>query len=593
MSSRGTLLSRAVLTLLFLCAVQMLAQNPQNPGIFQKYSAPPSSTLGFFASDSGKRLLLRSPSSIALELLKRFHPDAVGQYPQKPQFAPVQTKDVHPNSVRSSATVTGCGTLTGTRMNLEPATNAVTQKAPSVDFFLNELGSGEDLVVEHGTDNRGEFGIFDSLTAVYVHRDGTVSCYGGTDFEMANPPIQNPFSNADLLPGVGGARVVADPSSRRQFIVADLRMDSLTSGVGLRRIPVTNLETVGTCPAGTLNQTQEKTCAGSLAIIVDASLDDMADSASVVQDPRTSGTGAGDVYVVNTSFGRFGSVIHLTVCKATFASNADCSTPMIVSGIQNQTQFPSIAVIGGGPNAGSITITYIDTPQNIEFVSCTPKGAPAQPTCTQPSLIYSDPNMISSFASLSDNPSVEINTWPVIADRTDSNGQTMFVAWSDCKISPYLFPTTACPNAINRLASATNLAKPSWALGYVVGATYHEFMPAIAYDAGQNIVTVAYYATGTDAYKNRVIVLARQILPGTISPCCAFYFTGTYDSIEGDGNFAGFGNPLGDYIGLAAHGGLAMGSSRAYAGFTSNVRLGSYSGVTNTQADNNISRATY
>ena len=294
MFSRRSLFADGVLMLLVLCATQLLAQNPQNPGVFQKYSAPPSSTLGFLASEAGKRVLLHSPSPIALQLLWRFHPDAVGQYPLEPLM-----KAGPLGGPRPAVTVTGCGTTYGTVMNLEPAANAVTQKEASVDFFLSELGTGKDLVVEHGTDNRAQVGTFDSFTAVYVHRDGTVPCYGGTDFEMANPPIPNPFLTTDLLPGVGGARVLADPnSSRRQFILADLRMDSLTSGVGLRRTPVSNFENISTCPAGTLNSTQERTCAGSTAIVVDASLDDMADSASITQDPHTAGTGAGDIYIV-------------------------------------------------------------------------------------------------------------------------------------------------------------------------------------------------------------------------------------------------------------------------------------------------------
>lgn len=494
--------------------------------------------------------------------------------------------------------VTGCGTASGTRMNLEPAANAVTQKEVSVDFLLNELGSGSDLVVEHGTDNRGQLGTFDSVTAIYVHRDGTVGCYGGTDFEMANPPIPNPFQSTDLLEGTGGARVLADANpAQKQFIFADLRMDGLTSGVGLRRIPTTNFKTVGTCPAGTLNLAQEKTCAGSTAVIVDASLDDMADSVYIAQDQRTTGTGAGDIYVVNASFGRFGSVIHLTACKETFASNADCSTPMIVSGIQNQTQFPSIAVVQGGPNAGIVTLTYGSNTNSGYFVTCTPHGAPMPPTCSAPSLIKTDPNAILSFEGISNNSGAVMNTWPVVVDRTDAAGQTTFVVWSNCKVPPFTSPFSgACPDADVALAFTTNLTTPSWTFRQVLTSASHEIMPALAYDTGQNIVSIAEFRTTADLYKNRVVVYMNQILPGTTtltSPSTAI--TTSYDSIEGDGYFTAFSsaNPLGDYIGLAAHGGTGIGSSRVYVGFTNNSRQGTYSGISNTQADNNVARATY
>src|SRR5450755_1254692 len=105
------LVTQAVFTLLILCATQVFAQIPSNPGIFQGYSAPPTSGLRFLASDAGKKMLLHSPSPMALPLLQRFHPDAVGQYPQQPlmQAAPL-------GGPRNPATVAGCGTASGTVM---------------------------------------------------------------------------------------------------------------------------------------------------------------------------------------------------------------------------------------------------------------------------------------------------------------------------------------------------------------------------------------------------------------------------------------------------------------------------------------------
>jgi hypothetical protein len=214
---RRILFTQALLMSLAMGATSLLAQNPRNPGIFQGYSAPMSSTLRFFASEAGKQALLHSPSPMALPLLRKFHPDAVGQYPQEPMM--------HPGPMggpRAPASVTGCGTTSGTVMNLEPSAQAVGQREVSVDFLLSELGSGKDLVVETATDERGELGTFDSLTAMYVHRDGTVPCYGGSDFEMANPPINDPFTG-EPMSGLGEVRVIADPSSRKQLRRHDRR----------------------------------------------------------------------------------------------------------------------------------------------------------------------------------------------------------------------------------------------------------------------------------------------------------------------------------------------------------------------------------
>jgi hypothetical protein len=86
-----------------------------------------------------------------------------------------------------------------------------------------------------------------------------------------------------------------------------------------------------------------------------------------------------------------------------------------------------------------------------------------------------------------------------------------------------------------------------------------------------------------------------QIPAGSITAGSTTSVTTSYDSSTGDGtvDVLGFENPLGDYMGLAARGGSASGSSRVYLGFTNNARLGTYGTVTNTQADNNISRVTY
>ena len=67
---------------------------------------------------------------------------------------------------------------------------------------------------------------------------------------------------------------------------------------------------------------QELTCAGSSSLIANASLDDTADAPSIAQDPRSTGTGAGDIYVVNTSFRVPRSVIVITACKAALTTPA-------------------------------------------------------------------------------------------------------------------------------------------------------------------------------------------------------------------------------------------------------------------------------
>ena len=125
----------------------------------------------------------------------------------------------------------------------------------------------------------------------------------------------------------------------------------------------------------------------------------------------------------------------------------------------------------------------------------------------------------------------------------------------------------------------------------------HHFLPSVAYDSGQNIVNIAYYSTGSSRYKNQEIMYLNQVPSGSITPGSPVSMTTTYYSLQADGSgdadlYYGTESLL-DFVGVAAHGGTGSGSSRVYLGFTNDFRNGTYSGVYNTQADNNVSRATY
>jgi hypothetical protein len=602
-----TLVRMVLLLLVVTLALPGFAQmTSPNPGIFQSYSVPPSSGLGLLASEQGKQLLLRSPNPAALGWLMRFHPDAVGQYPVLPMLQQI------PHFTRATATaVVGCGTAVGMQMNLEPALRALPQNEPSVDFILSGIAAGKDLVVEHASDSRGLANgtSFGGLTSIFVHRDGAVGCYGGTDFEVGNPFIPSPFSATSMMAGTDNPRVLADPAAaHKQFVFADVRIDNTGAGIGLRRTPAANFTSAVTCPAGSQTFLQGPTCLGPIAILVDPSLNDIADSPSIAQDNRTAGVGSGFLYVADTSFGSGGrSVIHLTACKPTFATIADCSKPVIVSGFNNATQFPSVAVVQGGPNAGKITVTYtnnsFNTPPfgfNIMMAVCTPAALPAAPTCANPTLVKTEGNPMRGFnGDLSNNP-ITVSTIPVVADRTDAAGQTTFVVWTNCKVSPVLpFNFSGCADSDVVMATSTNLGG-SWTFGNVNNTLgTHEFMPAIAIDSGQNIVNIAYYHTADgDPYKNRTIMELNQIVAGGVVVLPPVKVTTTPDSTAGDGNSGAFSSSgfLGDNIGLAARGGAAAGSSRAYVGFTSNSRLGTYAAaplIQNTEANNHVSRVTY
>ena len=283
-------------------------------------------------------------------------------------------------------------------------------------------------------------------------------------------------------------------------------------------------------------------------------------------------------------------MVLITACKGAFNTASDCSSPVLLNGSLDGG-LPSVAVVGGGPNAGAITISFVNG-SGFQYVSCTPAGAPNPPVCSNSSLIYFDPNV---YTSLTDNPGFAPPTWPVIAARTDTGGQTLFLVWSNCKISPFGTGLHGCPQSQIVMATATAVSSPTWTYRHISGASGQHYMPSVAFDSGQDIINVAYYSTGSDLYKNRVLMALNQFAPGSVTPESTIFVTGNYDSVQGDGTGfpVDYSYSVGDYVGLAAHGGSASGSSRAYVGFTNNARIGIYGGIGNTQADNNVSRVTY
>jgi hypothetical protein len=603
----------------FALGPQLFAQSPYsvNPGIFQNFKAPVSSMQAFLASPQGQQMLLHSPNPHAKALLMRYFGSTVAsQWPVKPLMtAPT-------GRVTPSVTVTGCGTASGTRFNLEPATNPVPQNEPPVDFLPGELSGGTantDLVVQSANDFRDFVSAaFGGLTGVYVHRDATQACYGGTDFELASPTIADPLQAGQFLTGEGDPRVIADPT-RSQFIFTDLRDDTFTSAVGLRRVLVSNLTNTTTCPKGTQTIAQATTCFGTAAVALGASQEDNEDFDNSTQDPRASGTGAGDIYVTWTRFDNDfvpTTEIDLAVCTATFTSLANCSTPIIVSAAADTSvQFAWMSVVPAGTNAGKLTVVYMNStgalPQ-IKMAVCTPNGAPKAPTCAAPTVVTTLATPITSFSDvgftiggLSDN-TLRITSMAKVANRGDG---TTFIVWDTCKVQPFTASggtfESPCMDADVELGFSTNLGT-SWtfpAAGVDTGTGTHEFFPAISVDNTQNITNIVYYKSmDTLLYKNRMRVMLKQIPAGSTTPGAVVPVTTAGDSPNGDPNIPLFAPQYGDYIGVSGRSTSATaGTGRAYVGHTNDSRLGTFictfcsgaTGAQNPESNNHVSKVTY
>jgi len=613
--ARITFWCTSLAAVLVISGAQAFGQAPRiaNPGFFQKVPVPVSSSFTFLASEQGKQLLLHSPNPNAKMVLRRFFGSAVAnQWPMYPLLKP-QT-GVRP--LPQGPTVAGCGTASGTEFNLEPASSPgsgpVPQNTPPVDFipgFLTGGTANTDLVVQTGTDYRYflyGLGAWDgSQNGIYVHRDATQACYGGTDFELGNPPIPDPLHAGQTMPDDGGlGRVVAD-ATNSQFIFTDLRFNEETAGVGLLRVPAVNFTSTVKCPKGTENLAQAMTCVGTTAVLLGASEEDQADFENLTQDPRASGTGAGDIYVTWTDIDNDftpTTQINLVACKAKFASIKDCSSPVVVSGSDTEVTYSGVSVVPGtGANAGKITVSYVNAgafPYQGKMAVCTPKGAPVAPVCAAATLVATESQPVTSLA---DN-AFRVNTIPVIANRADASGQTTFAVWAHCKtLSTAPLNPQACLDSDVVMKTSTNLGT-SWSAVTTVdaGVGTHEFMPAISVDNTQSITNIAYYKTSDSLhYKNRTEVYLKQIPSGSTTPGAAIVVTTSPDSPAGDPNLSQYlvSYQYGDYIGISARStAAAAGKGIAYIGFTNDSRLGTYGispTVQNPESNNTVSRVTY
>jgi len=497
---------------------------------------------------------------------------------------------------------TVCGRAAGTLFNLEGPINAVPQSESPVDFLYDRIparyGRNRDLIVQHSNDWRG-LGSYprDESTSIFVHRSDATAC--SPDFEMGNPFISGMFA-------VWDPQVLAD-SKNDQFLFTDIRYNGPTSGLGLRRIPVANLLNPSVCPNGTLTQSQAQTCAGLAAVVIGQSSTAVADYTGLAQDPRAvgSGTGAGDIYATYMSQDdvTYARTIYLAACTALFQSLADCSSPMLISDVsETDPASPRVSVVQGGPNKGTITITYNRLAggagcgggncRALEMVVCTPNGAPSAPTCGAPQPIAIEPN---GFSTLSGN-SYPITVWASHANRTDGNtGQTTLVVWARCKIGSNSFVLSAgiCPDADVVMASSTDLGN-TWIFATVDATSpSHQFQPEVTVDASTGITSIVYRSM-VNLFNDQDVLVLRQIAPGSTTPGGAIQLTTVPSSGTADPH-SQLIHVYGDYLGISAKGTGMPGSSRLYIGHSHDMRLGIYGSppVTAPDLNNHVSRFVY
>jgi hypothetical protein len=476
----------------------------------------------------------------------------------------------------------------GVRFNLEPRVNAVPQNTESVDFLPNRVSPGVDLVVGAANDQRASIGGFD---AYYVYRGGA-QC--GTDFEgTVSTPAIDPI-------------VVADPA-RDAFFFADEFL-SLSQAMEVARTTATNLLSSTACPSGTQLNGSNPNCWPVIgtANFTNPSIPqaELLDPYMAV-DPRTTGTGAGDVYVVakfeNT--GAFPAVANVQIIACT-NKQLTCGSPVVVSRSDTFGSYPHVQV----RQDGLITVSYWTftkpfgtqpNPIDIKFATCTPQGAPQPPMCSMPALVATS-NVPSLFAP--GDSGFHDDLFPKHSNRLEADGNTFttFLVYDRCQ-SIIGSPSLATPicSKVDVVVTSSTDGGATWSTPEAVetGAG-HQFFGAIRNDTSTETINIAYYSTQDDFFLQRAKVRLRQIVPGSVVPGPANILTttstdpdaGIQDLIEPGG--LGFVN-FGDRIGLAAAGTGTAGQSKIYVHYTWNNVFGMYNGIGQPDQNNTLLGSSY
>ena len=564
-------------------------RNSNNPPAFQKFAAPVSSRLAFLASEKGKQMLLASPSPMAKDLLRKFHgAEAAGAWDKTPHEyrTPLAPRSLPPLPPRGQNITPVPQALVGrcaaTRFNLEPSANALPQNEPTIDIkYQGGSTTAADMAVEGAYDFRGFFdspAVFSPSASGYYVED-TAGC--SPNFEGALPPIPDPIYPANRMWGTGDPIVNYDPNHDAWFY-SSIFEDLYNDGVGVFRNTTNNLKNGVACPSGTHNMAASIACwplsgTGFGARIVDetGTTWNFADKPDSWVDSRTSGTGAGDVYITDTMFDFYNgtAVIHLTACKNDLTS---CSTPITISGNDYSTQFSDVKTTANG----TITVTYGNfnttmTPStyayislvDIKYVTCTPNGAPAAPTCSAPVLVASEYQAVNLLADLTD---VRNATYPVHVERTGDN--YTFVFWERCAtVSDLPFGGTygyfTCPDA-NIVGKYSTNGGTSWTPINIDTTSGHQIQPWAAYDSVRNVISIAYQDC-TYPWKTACQVAFQQIASGS-NAVGGKTTLSSYAFPEAEANRPFFGPLFGDYIGATAR------SGHLWIGFTDTSRNGVY-----------------
>jgi hypothetical protein len=509
-------------------------------------------------------------------------------------------------TILSQEAAGGC-TPNGNKFDLAPLLNAVGQYDESVAVLPGGGLNGADLVIGTALDTRAllPVGFVGDVMAdaMYVQRDAS-DC--GADLEGELPYISSAvLGDFEIF---GHPIVVADPA-HNAFFLADLRYNGAGMAVGLLKTTPAILLNTANCPNGTVANTVP--CfveAGQIANYETFETITNLFDPSIAVDQRTTGTGAGDVYVVSAQTNLAGKDQPSSLTLSACANSMEvCGSQITISGADQRAGAPWVYV---QPN-GVITVSFVNaqevspsSPLEIRFVDCTPRGAPESPTCGTPIAVLTEnqpagipgeiqltPQNINPIVLESQDP-----TLPKHVDRLESDGTTVttFLVYDRCDVAldavGDAYPL--CPKTDVVVTCSTDGGDTWSPIQKVSAAEGQQLFGNIALDASTGTVNITYYSTENDPLKTRMQVFLAQILPGQTT-------AGTPQQITSslyDGPLGGFNNTEslpGNYLGIAAGGTGVAGQSVVYIHFTGSAANGDYGGVPFPVINNVLTRFQY
>ena len=266
---------------------------------------------------------------------------------------------------------------------------------------------------------------------------------------------------------------------------------------------------------------------------------------------------ADSVYVTWTRFDLAASQSKINMVRC-MSDLSNCSSPIVISGVDLSTQGSFVAV----RTDGSIAVSWVDMdafPFTIHAIQCTP-GADVTFSCGSVSTVAT----INNFFFLQSYESFRTPTLPQMAvDFSAAHPNRVIVVWNECAPGQNVLGFACDQPVVNGAFTDDSTMEGPWTTFTVndptgVSAPASGFFPSVAIDPTDGTVNVGYYSQERDTpWRHRLDVFIAQYslgeFPGTPTTT---RITAKVSEPDDDPLLGGLF--FGDYIQVAARGNVAV-----------------------------------